>query len=915
MGESAADNEQVSAKARGTAKAANSVEDLGSAVGHDSDSSDATEATLDSESRSGGVKHFVARYPLLVAAVSFVGGGEGLTQGANALGLHVAAPVFGAVAILSLAVYVGLVRRSSSEQPDPERRLVPSWAALFCFIAFFVAVGGYRHAISQTQASDDLAAWATREPKPIAVRCEITSAAIWKPNPSHRPTDPSSKPWMTTWEVECFEVQHSGRWLKSQARTTLATKGRVSGWFPGDQIECFGSFRSIYPATNPGAFDLAEHSAARGRFVMLSVESVEQVERLASGWTRPISRIRALAVEYCDRMLHRHVTNGQAPLAAALVFGQRQQVDWAEQQELMATGTLHMLAISGMHVEIVANGVLGLCLILGLGARRRFVLIACVCVAYALLADGKPPVLRATVLVLAFELARLSGRRARMTNMLSLAAIFLYALQAQNVSNVGVHLSFLAVAAIGVFVVGGDGQEISPFRRLQLGAMGRLPRFFQVVASYALGLLRLSFWVWIVTCPLVWYHFHVIAPVAIPLNVFVSVPLGLSLMTGLLTAVMGGIPFVSYASGMMCGGALTMITKLIDFGEAVPGGHFWLPAPSLWWITLFYVVLLSWLIVFRERRRRLLAVLLCILVATAMAAHIGGPRGIHWEHSQDQDDYVSAGSELDSKHPFAVTFLDVGHGTSVVIGLPDGRVWLYDAGHLGASDRSHQEIAEALWGVGTARIDTLILSHADSDHYNAVAGLAERFQIGKIWSTENFVNSDDRPVRELLALLEQRLIPIRKCSAGESGVCAGVEWKVLHPDKRPFESDNASSLCMQFEFCGKRVLLPGDLEGMGMYRLLELPERPCHALMAPHHGSLTKDPTEMLQWCRPELVVISGNHRAVRPEVIERYAPQTKDLAITFRDGAIRWTVDGEGEMAASRWRADHWDPIGTSSP
>ena len=97
---------------------------------------------------------------------------------------------------------------------------------------------------------------------------------------------------------------------------------------------------------------------------------------------------------------------------------------------------------------------------------------------------------------------------------------------------------------------------------------------------------------------------------------------------------------------------------------------------------------------------------------------------------------------------------------------------------------------------------------------------------------------------------------------------------------------------------------------MGMYRLLELPERPCHALMAPHHGSLTKDPTDMLQWCRPELVVISGNHRAVRPAVVERYAPQTETLGITFRDGAIRWAVHGDGETMALRWNADQWEPL-----
>ncbi len=76
-----------------------------------------------------------------------------------------------------------------------------------------------------------------------------------------------------------------------------------------------------------------------------------------------------------------------------------------------------------------------------------------------------------------------------------------------------------------------------------------------------------------------------------------------------------------------------------------------------------------------------------------------------------------------------LTFIDVGHGTSVLMELPGDEVWLYDAGHLGSGDRSYQEIADVLWSVPTARVDRLFVSHADADHYNAIPGLVARFSI------------------------------------------------------------------------------------------------------------------------------------------------------------------------------------------
>ena len=264
-----------------------------------------------------------------------------------------------------------------------------------------------------------------------------------------------------------------------------------------------------------------------------------------------------------------------------------------------------------------------------------------------------------------------------------------------------------------------------------------------------------------------------------------------------------------------------------------------------------------------------------------------------------------------------MTFIDVGHGTSVLIELPDGQVWLYDAGHLGSGDRSHQEIADVLWSIPTARIDRLLVSHADADHYNAIPGLVERFSIGQVTSTPQFWQHPAEELGQLRGWLHARRIATTRLVAGEEidGVGVGVgegegqvQFKALHPPGEFMDRvDNANSLTLQVSYAGKSCVLPGDLEKSGMERLLSQPAIDCDVLMAPHHGSTTQDPLPILRWCQPEWIVISGGPRAAKPKVKELYSPNDVQTLVTHLDGAIQCRISRDGQLSMWCWHVNQW--------
>ena len=762
----------------------------------------------------------------------------------------------------------------------------------------FLALGSLHTELSKPSRFDELSEIATRKPEPIVAKALVSGSAVWSPNPNYRPNVPTSQEHRTRWDILVTGVRSGvDLWRDVAVNSTLLIDGRIDDLLPGDEILIHGSFRRIYPATNPGNYDYSIVAARENRFVQFAADNRDQIELINSTTRFPFSRLRAQAIRFVDRNLRQRVTNGQSPLAAALVFGQRQQVDWEDQQQLMATGTLHMLAISGMHVEIVALGIAVLCMLFGIEDWKRFVVLAGLCAAYAVLAAAKPPVLRATILVIAFEYARIHGRQARLGNLLPFAGIVLFWAWHANIYNAGVHLSFLAVAAIGIFLFDSKSNlsEDSPIKLLLRENWGLIRRWLHIAWVKLRATCQLSLWVWLITAPLIWWHFHLVSPIAIPLNVLLAIPLAIGLLAGLATGLLGAVPVVGAAAGWVCGCSLEAISQLVAWAETITGGHVWLPSPPLWFVVAYYSVVGGWLLVCGRERRWSLASLLVLLLGAGVGMHAFGPRGFTG---------ISLGTaSKQANEDLRITFLDVGHGTSVVIEMPSGHVWVYDAGHMGSSERSHEGIANAIWHIGASRIDMLFVSHADSDHYNAVQGLAQRFSIGKVASTSRFFESEDQPVIDLLQDLREKHVPLETLAAGDYGQLAGVDWRVLHPaEKAWIESDNASSLTLFVEFKETRVLLPGDLEASGLTSLVELPARPCHLLMAPHHGSVTLDPTELLMWCRPEFVLISGNHRANRARVLERYENHVSDVGVTFRDGAIQCRVNESGVATYWRW-------------
>jgi competence protein ComEC len=343
--------------------------------------------------------------------------------------------------------------------------------------------------------------------------------------------------------------------------------------------------------------------------------------------------------------------------------------------------------------------------------------------------------------------------------------------------------------------------------------------------------------------------------------------------------------------GPVCDVALDWLERVVRWAEGVPAGHFWAPGPALWWVIGFYAGLLAVMVWGRPLLRpRWQVAILCGWIVLGVTPPLAR---------------AATRSEL-----LRCSFIAMGHGECILLEMPGGETLLYDAGSLGSPEFATRTVAGFLWDRGILRLDGVILSHADVDHYNALPGLLERFRVAAVYVSplmfDRFGASGpiDGPT-ELRRAIDQAGVPIREIWSGDRlRIGADVTIEVLHPPRQGvIASDNANSIVLAVEYAGRRILLPGDLESPGLEDVMaELPYN-CDVLLAPHHGSRRSDPPGFAAWCTPEWVVISGGSDA-DPDVRRTYEQADARVFNTGQDGAVEISVD-RGQIRATTWLAN----------
>ncbi len=612
---------------------------------------------------------------------------------------------------------------------------------------------------------------------------------------------------------------------------------------------------------NPGAFDyekwLFQHRIAATGYVrdrQFDVQSA--IVHRPAAWRLGVWRGRLK-----QRLLQATAGLDNRGVILALAIGDRSGMSTQHWRRYIDTGTNHLLAISGLHISLVAGfaGWLVACL-WGRNQRlRRFARTACaasfglfVALCYAAMAGFSLPTQRALIMLAVLAAALLWARHLRRSSGFALALIAVCLWDPRAALGAGLWLSFAAVAILMV-VFSGE-------RRAR--AHNRLLAVLRSHLLITLGLAPLTL--------LLFGHMSLVAPlanlVAVPIVGFVIVPA--VFVTSLLATLS-----ITLAQGLFAivDLLLNALGWLLDSLAALPLAVLTRGAFSP--VQLVFAgaaVLLSLL----PQSWRLRWLLLPLLAAALFGA----------------------GSSRPANGEFELVFLDVGQGSAVVV-LTQRNALVYDTGP-GFSDRFNGAsigILPLLKQRQIDRIARLVLSHPDSDHVGGAEHLLREIAVDRVQGSA--------PVDSIAR-------PIDSCLAAEGWILDGVRFAFLAPqaDQTGSENDRSCVLAIR-STSGASALLAGDIERDGEQRLLKAGLESFQVLMAPHHGSATSSTQSFVMAVRPQHVVYTTGYanRYGFPaiDVRERYRAVGAREHNTATDGALTF-VSADGSFAWSSYRHEH---------
>lgn len=684
---------------------------------------------------------------------------------------------------------------------------------LVCLAGCVAAIGAaYHHAHCHLYPASDIGNFATPEPRPARLLGILAEEPVII---QHRPDPLQSyaRPNATSAVLRVSHLRQGDHWVGVSGKARMIVGAELTGLHVGDEVEVVGTLTAPSGPANPGEFDYAAFLNDQCIRAEVHVrQSAAGVHRTSEGWSGTLAGWLAVARGWGQRALAQALPADSSGVAAALLLGEGSSMTSEDWQKYIRTGVIHVLAISGQHLVILATFLWGLLRVLGVRRRRGAWIVAVLLFAYALLAGGRPPVLRAAIMVCVACGGIILRRATLSANSFALAWIVVAALNPADIFSTGCQLSFLAVAVIFWGTSRWFRRDPDQFDQLVDDTRSVLLRMLiwlgrTVAIAYAVTLV-----IWLAVAPLVAARYHLVSPIAVVIGPFMVMLTSIALLAGFLLLLAWVIcwPLVPVFAWMTrC--SLAGAEWLVDVSDRPPL-YFYVGDLPPWWLWAFYLTLLAFLTVEMLQRRRsavVLAGLVWLCIGLAAALHRPADDGLR------------------------CTFLAVGHGGCTIIETPEGRTLVYDAGALGGPDVTRRQIAPFLWQRGIRHIDEVFLSHADLDHFNGLPALIERFPIGLITCTPTFADRATSGVGLTLDSIHRYGIPTRIVRAGDRLTSGVVTFDVLHPPEvGPEGKENVRSLVLLIRHAQHAILLTGDLELLGLERVLSLPPTPVDVLMS-----------------------------------------------------------------------------------
>ncbi len=674
----------------------------------------------------------------------------------------------------------------------------------------------------------------------------------------------------------------------------------------GDEIEIFGRLYALRPLDNPGSFDWETYSRSQGIVAQIKCkhrEAIRQVGQPGDSTTQSLlgtlrQRLRHLLVDGVSAEV-----SGSTGLLEGMVLGQRSEVSRIVNDLFIRAGCVHFLAVSGVHLVIVMWLARAIARLLGATGRTRILAMMVAIVFYAVVAEPRPPILRASIIGTIYCIACLFHRQRSRLNWVSACVVVLAIMRPEMIFDIGYQLSTAAVLGVSYLAPAFRALIAQLFCHESMNTEHSTPALTRLIRHAKWKLvqgLSISTAAWFAALPIVagvFFRVHlwgILSSLLLLPFVTIVMALGfLKMMVGLVSPT-GGVFLGSFLQSLS-----GLLLSCVELFAQLPGSAITVAKPPTYLVGLYYVALIMFVLAAQKRVRldtveenekdeKDMAVSIVPRWTSNIAFAILGIGLIAW--------FLPAANS----GKLTVTVLSMGRGSATVIEMPTGETFLYDAGSSYASDPGASTITPFLLTRGITSIDRIFITHPNLDHFSGIPTVTQSIETGPVIINHLFENRTKlrSPSRKLLALLGEQDHPVETLSPAPAKwaydlVSVEYLWPTAEGNERYTTNDTSTVLRITYE--GKSILMTGDIEIESQRALLDRGGLGADVLFLPHHGGVVQTTQAFVSAVDPSILIRSSSERMSETiNGIDEIA-QPYRLFNTADSGAIEIIIDADG--------------------
>lgn len=653
----------------------------------------------------------------------------------------------------------------------------------------------------------------------------------------------------------------------------------------GDRIQVRTYLYKPRNYRNPGGFDYRAYLQRKGIYLLGRIRTAGDITLLSSSPSL-MGRLFDFRNRF-SRFIGSDTSEKQ--FLVTVMLGMREVLPYSLKNSFRRTGTAHLLAISGLHVGILATfffaffreiwRLLPFKVYLQLTRKIRPGKVAAFLsipplIAYTFLAGSSTPTIRALIMITAYLTATVLERDKEYFNILGIAAAVILLWRPSSLYNVGFQLSFVIVFfIIYIMTTYTAATQADPWKPLANKT--------SVIEKYILrgcSFFLISLSAYLAALPLVSYHFKQISLVGFGASLIAVLLFSFTLPFGIISLILFPVSQgLSEFFIIICLKSMYFLVEWVKWLGSYDWASILVYQPSLLLIVVIYAFYLCLGRIHRHRSARygagafFLTGLLLLLP----------PRG---------------------DNRLQVSFLDVGHGDATFIRTPRGKTLLIDAGKSSgfSLDIGKKVVAPFLLHEWVGKLDHVILSHHHADHFGGLPYIVNNFRIGEFWDTPGY----SRSYKKVKNVIEKKEIPVRYITAGEHfDLDKEVRMEVLHPTnsflKTSSHKINDRSIVLRLVYKNVSFLFTGDIENKAETSLVSSgADITASVLKIPHHGAGTSSSQAFLQAVQPEFAVLFRSSypksNYTDKDILNQYQNLGIRLLKTQQEGCITFYTDGD---------------------